>query len=83
MEKINCDVRELDYNDLMRERQKLESTVYELRAENDSLRWSLTKAHSQMIIWKNGLEMWKECYSKEHERAEKLYDELHKNKSEK
>lgn len=65
-----------DYDELYRQVENLNHQLRVLIDENNALRWSLTTAHKEMTDWINRSDTWKENYYKEHERAEKLYDEL-------
>ena len=68
-----------DYDELLRENQKLYDRIYQLVDEIEALKWSLIKSHNEMISWKEHCIHWEENYDKEHKRAEKLYEELNKN----
>lgn len=80
-ETIKCDVPKPDYDELIRERDNLNHQLNVLINENNALRWSLTMAYKEMTAWENAVDMWKEDYYKEHNRAEKLYDEWKKLKN--
>lgn len=72
-------VAEPDYEELRRQVDDLNYMIN----ENDALRWSLTTAYKEMNDWKNRSDLWEENYYKEHERAEKLFDELERKNNEK
>lgn len=64
------------YEELVKQLDNLYDKLKEVTEENNALRWSLTTTHKEMNDWKNLSDKWQENYYEEHERAEKLYDDL-------
>lgn len=72
-----------NYDELYRQYRRLTDELYEMIDNNNALRYSLAMMYKEMTSFKNAAENWEENYYKEHNRAEKLYEELEKLKNDK
>lgn len=77
------EVKELSYEELVKQLNNLYGKLKEVTEENNALRWSLTTSYEEMNEWRNRSDVWHELYDDEHERAEKLYDDLEELKKQK
>lgn len=79
LKEIICEPKP-DYDELYRQNEKLKYEIFKLEEENKALRYSLTEMYVKLNCSQTRENEWKEDYHKEHNRAEKLYEKLEKQK---
>lgn len=70
------EVAKPDYDELCRQVQTLNNRIFKLEKENEALRYSLTETYKALQCSQSREEIWEEEYYEEHNRAEKLFEEL-------